>query len=77
MHGHHLHVYTHVHVLVETIHVYIILTPSHIDLSTLQSAFAHGNTEYDTLFLPSYIYTLGVIHRRDYYMKKCIILLIT
>ena len=25
------------------------------DLSTLQSMFVHGNTEYDTLFPPSYI----------------------
>ena len=27
----------------------------HIDLSTLQNTFAHGNTEYDTLFPTSYI----------------------
>ena len=26
-----------------------------VDLSTLQSTFVHSNTEYDTLFPPSYI----------------------
>jgi hypothetical protein len=31
-----------------------------IDLCTWQRVFAHGNTEYDTLF-PSLLYTLAVV----------------